>query len=121
MELGKQGPSWDNMSTQEEIGPRKARMVLRYKKQGALNEYDYQYCKYLVNSELQPLLRKVKDKSNMYYKRVEVLCDPTDLEYTPLTKMFGYKCKLVRDPADTQYMMEVMVPILVDIGKRKVA
>ena len=110
----------DNMSTQEELGPKAAKEVKAYSRQGALNPYGYDYCKFCIAAAEQPLLRRVKDRTTMYYKRVERLCDSSDQDYTGPMREFGHKCQLARDPADARYAMEVMVPIAVTMGNRKV-
>ena len=60
----------------------------------------------------------MKDKSNLYYKRVEVQIAP-DAGASRLVPWFGYKCRLVRDPAHPGFVMEVMVPVELSIGKFK--
>ena len=117
----------DNMSTQEELGPKAAKEVKAYLRQGALNPYGYDHCEYCVAAAEQPLLRRIKDRTMMFYKRVERyrerLCDSSeivDYDYTGPMREFGYRCQLARDPSDARYVMEIMAPIRVAVGDEKV-
>ena len=57
----------------------------------------------------------------MFYKRVEQVYDSSDEAPHSIRRLFGHKCQFVRRPADSGQVMEIMVPILVEKGNRKLA
>ena len=64
---------------------------------------------------------KVKNSTSMFYKRVEQVYDSSDEAPHSIRRLFGHKCQFVRRPADSGQVMEIMVPILVEKGNRKLA
>lgn len=83
-----------------------------YKRQCADNEYNDQVCEFKVLQTLQKSIRKVKDSHNLFYKRVNTLIVKNDPKYNKLSKMFGFKVKLIKDPEQPGQAMEIFTPTL---------
>lgn len=110
----------DKHSCRDESGPKKSMLVRPYERHGALDRFNLKYCEFLVLEKLQPTVTRAKDSSNMYYKKIETLIDMNDSDYNAMSRLYGYKCQLIRDPAQPQYLMEVYVPIEVVVGEQKI-
>ena len=53
---------------------------------------------------------------NQFYKKIESIIDPKDMDYNKISRLHGYKCQLFRDPDFKFYLMEVYVPFLIQKG-----
>ena len=58
---------------------------------------------------------------SLYYKNVEILIHEDDQDYNYIARQFGYRCSLVRDIKNKQYIMEVYEPIQKKIGLARLA
>lgn len=74
----------------------------------------------MVIQQLQKDLMSVKDSINHYYKSIICLIDINKNTNSIIFKRFGYKCKLIRDPLHNCFQMEILVPIELEKGIKKV-
>ena len=64
------------------------------RRQGALNIFNYDKCEFMILEKIQSFMCYSKDKTNLFYKKVERSKFTTD---EGVIRFFGYKCKMVRD------------------------
>ena len=62
---------------------------------------------------------RLKDSTNIFYKRVEVFINQEDQDYNLLSRKFGYKCCFIRDLSAQHFLFEQFVPILAKKGMNK--
>ena len=68
---------------------------------------------YQIQKIVNPAQFKLKDKLNFFYKKLEVPINESDTHMGELiTKHFGYKCQLYRDPNHPRLITELFVPCL---------
>ena len=56
----------------------------------------------------------------MLYNKIETLINKDDQDYSNIFHLFGYKCNYIRNPDNTNYLMEVYIPIQKRDGLRKI-
>jgi hypothetical protein len=75
--------------------------MMELKRKGAMNIYNIKYCEFLILEKLQAYVSTSKDKTNLFYKRLEYIRqDQRDVDEeigVPLISHFAFKCKIVRD------------------------
>ena len=62
--------------------------------------------------KIEKIVEKVKDKHSLYYYRIDTIIDEDDQDYNDLSRKFGYKSQLIKDPIYQKFAMEVFMPIL---------
>ena len=67
---------------------------------------------------LEHKMVRIKDSISIFYKRIEMIINPDDLDYNGMCRMFGYKSCLIKNNSG-DHIMEVFRPILYEKGKRK--
>lgn len=74
-----------------------------------MNMFNNEICEFIILEVLQGEKTKVKDSVNIFYKDIQRIMYNSKMDYNNLSKTFGYKCQLIRDPANNYYFMEVFV------------
>lgn len=108
----------DNNSMIDDNENLKSKFIRPLRRQGALNEFNARKCEFILNEQIEKHTATMKDKSSLYYKRVERMLNYDDRNST-LNKMFGYKCKLVRDLQDGNTLYDIIIPVEISVGKEK--
>ena len=74
-----------------------------------MNVFNNDICEFIILEVLQGGKTKVKDSVNIYYKNIQRIMYDSESSHNNLSKTFGYKCQLIRDPMNNYYSMEVFV------------
>lgn len=85
-----------------------------------MDNYNIEFCRYLVTQKIEKKMEYVKDSINLMYRKVETLIDQDDQDYNYLAKSFGYKCRYVRNPNQIKFLFETFIPIYFKKGKQKI-
>lgn len=73
-----------------------------------MNRFNLEACEFVIKELLKHDIQKVKDSQNLYFKDIIKLSSYGEF-ISSFREIFGYKCKLWRDPKKPEILMEILV------------